>query len=174
MLPSQRFGLDLFQWFDMWSVENPDERADLQEPGMEQSVESILEVLRVEQQLLPSDKIFLGGIGQGFATALVAFIRNGQGLAGLVGLCSWLPCQGRLSINDASAVHLQSTPIFLGHSGDDDVVPMQNGMKLYMFLTEKLCFPVKFHIYTGGGHWLNEPRGVDDIFYFLTLNMERT
>ena len=43
--PSVRFGSDMRQWFDIWSVESPEERIELQIPGLRESAEAILEVI---------------------------------------------------------------------------------------------------------------------------------
>jgi len=67
-LPSERFGNEISQWFDMWTTENPQERPELQLPGLRRSVETILKVIAEEELILPRDRIVLGGISQGLAT----------------------------------------------------------------------------------------------------------
>lgn len=108
ILRSARFGVDMSQWFDMWSAENPSERPELQVPGLKQSIEYIHSVIDTEASLLHGrrSKIFLAGISQGFAAALAAFYappknwtseRAGErNLAGLIGLATWLPFAGAL------------------------------------------------------------------------------
>jgi len=59
------------------------------------------------------------------------------------------------------------TPVFLSHSKDDNVVPWQNGDMLWWRLEEDLGMEVEWRLYEDGGHWVNEPRGVDDIVGFL-------
>lgn len=59
------------------------------------------------------------------------------------------------------------TPVFLSHSKDDDVVPFKNGDMLWWRLEEDLGFDVDWKVYEDGGHWINEPRGVDDIVSFV-------
>jgi lysophospholipase-2 len=59
------------------------------------------------------------------------------------------------------------TPVFLSHSKDDDVVPFKNGDMLWWRLEEDLGFDVDWKVYEDGGHWINEPNGVDDIEEFL-------
>jgi predicted esterase len=58
------------------------------------------------------------------------------------------------------------TPVFLSHSQDDDVVPIANGKKLSTTL-ERLGIVVSWKQYKDGGHWVNEPQGVDDIVSFI-------
>lgn len=67
-LHSERFGIEIPQWFDMWSVENHRERSELQIPGLRSSVRGIVELIRQEELLVPRSNIYLGGISQGFAT----------------------------------------------------------------------------------------------------------
>ncbi|KAI2467917.1 phospholipase/carboxylesterase [Annulohypoxylon bovei var. microspora] len=192
VLPSARFGGAMSQWFDMWSVENPEEQAELQKEGLQMSVGAILEVIRQEEKLVPRQNIFLGGISQGFATALATFFSDGQGLAGLIGLCSWMPLNGvansliapkqdetalfnalqdaylsQPDVKRVDPVAIKPTPVFLGHAEDDEVVPIQNGKQMRDIL-HNLNLEVNFHEYQDGGHWINEPEGVDDIVDFVT------
>ncbi|KAI1088199.1 phospholipase/carboxylesterase [Rostrohypoxylon terebratum] len=194
LLPSARFGTSMSQWFDMWSVEDPEEQVELQEEGKRTSISAILNVIQQEEKLVPRQKIFLGGISQGFATALATFFSDGQGFAGLIGLCSWMPLNN--VINDLLAskregaellnvlqnaylrpsdrlvdpVAIISTPVFLAHAIDDEVVPIQNGKRMRDILRD-LNFSVDFHEYQDGGHWINEPDGVDDIIAFFAKSI---
>ncbi|KAI0882030.1 phospholipase/carboxylesterase [Annulohypoxylon maeteangense] len=191
-LSSARFGTTMSQWFDIWSVENPEEQTELQKEGLQMSVDSIIEIIRLEEHLVPRQNIFLGGISQGFATALAAFFSGGQNLAGLIGLCSWMPMSGvatsliaskqgettvfnalqdaylgHVSVSRVDPAVIKSTPVFLGHAADDEIVPVQNGKQLRDILHD-LNLTVDFHEYRDGGHWINEPDGVDDIVDFVT------
>ena len=188
-LHSDRFDTPLSQWFDMWSTENPNERSEIQHSGLKESVVEILKTIRHEEALVPRSKIFLGGISQGFATALATFFADGQGLAGLVGFCSWMPLLGDLELDitgqtaseNARQMHsayfgkhpervnpsrVFNTDIFLAHAKDDDVVHYQHGMVMKETLT-RLGHNVDWHLYEDGGHWINEPQGVDDLVDFL-------
>ncbi|TDZ14623.1 Acyl-protein thioesterase 1 [Colletotrichum orbiculare MAFF 240422] len=200
VISSKRFGMPMSQWFDVWSVENPDERPELQEQGLRDSTRFVLGILERESAVVARERIFLGGISQGFAAALATFFAGGgSGVAGLIGLCSWsLPELSRVAYEDAGEGdspdarrrRLQSyfgaglegglsepreaaTPVFLGHAIDDDVVPVENGRRLRLAL-EKVLGPVTWREYESGGHWVNEPEGVDDIVEWLRLNMHRT
>ena len=195
-LYSKRFETTISQWFDIWSVENPEEQSEIQIDGLKQSVAALLEVIRAEETHVPRENIYLGGISQGFATALSTFLANGQGFAGLIGLCSWMPFANQIedfkasSANDeqlCNAIHrlyfgqqspeepsspfLHSTPIFLGHSVDDDTVPIKNGRRMCDTLVHSLRLNAQLHEYADGGHWVNEPQGVDDIVEFLNRTM---
>lgn len=185
------------QWFDIWSVEDPEEEVGIQMNGLKQSVAALLEVIRAEEMHVPRQNIFLGGISQGFATALSTFFADGQGFAGLIGLCSWMPFVtlveglktssandeqlfdavhriyfGQRSLEEPSSPFLRSTPIFLGHSIDDDTVPIKHGRRMRDVLVRSLRLNAQLHEYADGGHWVNEPEGVDDIVEFLNLTMQ--
>ncbi|KAI3338720.1 lysophospholipase II [Ustulina deusta] len=175
-LQSERFGTDMSQWFDMWSVENPVERPELQHPGLHQSVEQILGVIKEEEMLVPQERIFLAGISQGFATAIAVFFAAApKRFAGLIGLCSWMAAALRTedfqSFEDTSdGKSSRSTPVFLGHSIDDEVVPIKNGRDLRDTLQSRRL-QVEWREYEDGGHWVNEPQGVDDIARFINSHM---
>jgi lysophospholipase-2 len=197
---SARFETEMSQWFDMWSVEDPEEQKELQVQGLKESITFIMDVIHHEAKFVPMTRIILGGISQGFDTAIYALMATGVQIGGLVGLCSWLPFSKELNhIATKSAAakksaidqvqilfsnttdesnseranlmsRLQSalkTPIFLSHSKDDEVVPIGNGEKLCRGL-RSLDASVSWRAYEDGGHWVNEPQGVDDMVAFLS------
>lgn len=73
-----------------------------------------------------------------------------------------------LVLPNLSSTFVLETPVFLSHSQDDDVVPIANGKKLSTTL-EKLGMVVSWKQYKDGGHWVNEPQGVDDIVSFIRV-----
>ncbi|KAH7357268.1 Alpha/Beta hydrolase protein [Rhexocercosporidium sp. MPI-PUGE-AT-0058] len=200
---SARFEAPMSQWFDMWSVENHMENNEIQIDGLRESVKDILDLIRTESALISPDRIILGGISQGCATAIHTLLYGGIRLGGFVGLSSWLPFEpdttttmadnmawstvgNRLHYNqkllnaptgqakstsplpNPSSAFVLETPVFLSHSEDDDVVPIANGKKLSTTL-EKLGMMVSWKQYKDGGHWVNEPEGVDDIVSFIRV-----
>ncbi|KAI0531669.1 lysophospholipase II [Xylaria digitata] len=191
VLQSKRLGIDMSQWFDMWSVENPAERPELQHPGLHQSIERILGVISEEEMSVPRERIFLAGISQGFVTAIAVFLTDtSKRFAGLIGLCSWMPAMSSAGdyprFEDTVDIEIstrcprhpclvalepsRSTPIFLGHSIDDNVVSIENGRELRNILQSRKL-QVEWREYEDGGHWVNEPQGVDDIARFMNRHM---
>jgi predicted esterase len=67
-LASERFDTEMSQWFDMWSVEEPQHRPEIQTPGLLSSVDTLTRLIKDEGQLVSRDRIIVGGISQGFAT----------------------------------------------------------------------------------------------------------
>jgi predicted esterase len=198
---SARFEAPMSQWFDMWSVENHLEKNEIQIDGLRESVKEILDVIQTESVLISPDRIILGGISQGCATAIHTLLYGGIRLGGFIGLSSWLPFETVITttmadnmassivgnklhyshkllntprdqaestsvFSDLSSNFALETPVFLSHSRDDDVVPIANGEKLSTTL-EKLGMVVSWKQYEDGGHWVNEPQGVDDIVLFI-------
>ncbi|KAI4645307.1 uncharacterized protein J4E79_010844 [Alternaria viburni] len=100
------------QWFDMKSVQRPDQDAESQKEELWQSVAQILEVL--EEEMKP--------VG----------LRN--------------------------------------HCKDDEVVPVRNGEKLRKKLGE-WGGVVDWNVFEDGGHWLNEPGGMDGLVEFIQAVM---
>ncbi|KUI54997.1 Carboxylesterase 1 [Cytospora mali] len=162
---SERFDTHMAQWFDMWSVENPHEKSDVQTDGLRTSVAMIGDLLGEEERGVSRDRIFLAGISQGFTTAVAAFLADGKGvLAGLIGWSSWMPCF------EYDAQERQTVPVFLAHAKDDEVVPVVNGEMLHSKLAG-MAFDVEWHMYEDGGHWINEPQGMDDMSLFIQRAM---
>ncbi|KAK4205469.1 alpha/beta-hydrolase [Triangularia verruculosa] len=203
-LHSERFDIVMPQWFDMWSLDDVQQRRELQAPGLLSSVDLIIQTIKNEELLVPRNRIFLGGISQGFATSLAALFADGKGgFAGLVGFCSWFPLADDatdairqhpdstqrltnlqrlyISSNDndkdgnilpAPSSQLTSTRILLEHSRDDTVISIENGTRMRDTLKE-VGFPVEWCEYDDGGHWINEPQGVDDFVGFVRKEIGR-
>lgn len=188
LLRSARFDTEMSQWFDMWSTEDPDERPEIQLPGLRASVSGLGDVVREEEKLVARERIFVGGISQGIAVAVAAFFAEHEawcGLGGMIGLCGWMPLRGMVDARDegeqlgrlyrgasrdapSEARRPRPVPMFLGHSRDDSLISVGHGRTLRDTLGR---FPdeitVEWHEYEDGGHWLNEPQGMDDIGSFL-------
>lgn len=195
---SARFKLAISQWFDMWSVENPSERCEGQAEGLKESILEIIEVVRSEATLVGGvERIILGGISQGCATAIYALICGGIRIGGFIGISSWLPFEEaiknicgqydsptdriqaiRAHFFDPSAGNFPtafnlnndsnpfSTQTFLSHNKDDNIVPFKNGERLCRRLRD-LSMTVTWKGYEDGGHWVNEPEGLDDLDEFI-------
>ncbi|EPS27783.1 hypothetical protein PDE_02727 [Penicillium oxalicum 114-2] len=96
-LYSTRFQEMQWAWFDVWSLENVEERQELVLESLRESVSHLLAILADEIERVGGDasRVFLCGISQGMATALWTFFcavgQIKQPLGGLVGFCGWLP-----------------------------------------------------------------------------------
>ena len=166
--PSVRFGSDMRQWFDIWSVESPEKRIELQIPGLRESAEAILEIIKKEALEVPLNQIIQAGISQGCATALCTLFHGNVQLSDFIGLCGWLPYGPGFSerVEVVGKEAALKTPAFLSHAMDDTVVPVANGEALRDGL-KQLKMGVEWRCYEDGGHWLNEPKGVDDVVAFI-------
>ncbi|KAK0280128.1 hypothetical protein LTR35_008279 [Friedmanniomyces endolithicus] len=91
IIHSARFETDLSQWPDMYSTQNPHERHADQEARLYEAAASIAKIVNEEAGIVGSDHVFLGGISHGCATAVHTLLQISKPLAGLIGLCSWLP-----------------------------------------------------------------------------------
>lgn len=176
MRKSERFGTDLSQWFDMWSTEEPHEKEqDLSGAGIRDAIPLVVEAVRQEARLVSSQRIFIGGISQGCATAIHALLYKlgDMRLGGFVGFSSWLPFQHNVVEQKSAEIveeKVMKTPVFLAHCKDDNVIAIVNGEKLRDSLLE-LGMAVTWHDYGDGGHWINEPQGIDDVVAFFDRSM---
>jgi lysophospholipase-2 len=181
------------QWFDIWSVENHNEKPELMCEGLRESVTDILDIIRQEAKLVPLDNIILGGISQGCAIAVMTLLSCNLRIGGVMGICGWMPFQGEIahiaksSTGSAIAQQVRSildntepvpvdvqspeiaqTKIFLAHSMDDETVPSSHGVGLKTTL-EYLGYEVAWTLYEDGGHWIHPSHGVDDLAKFLDV-----
>ncbi|KAK7956594.1 phospholipase carboxylesterase [Apiospora aurea] len=186
-------------WFDMWSVEDPEERPEIQHDGLRQSIDRVLSVIREEEEEeeeeeeaagVPRGRIFLCGISQGFATAVAALFAEGRGgLAGMIGLSSWMPFATRAEepfgkdyddddTSLSSLTHLQIA--FTGTANATTTgVNVDAIRQIPMLITHSVDddvvpvqhgrrlrdilmmqgFAVEWKEYPDGGHWINEAQG---------------
>jgi predicted esterase len=164
----------------------------MQKQGLRESVGEILDLIHNEINVIPPEQIILAGISQGCATAIHALFNSGHKFGGFVGLSGWLPYVNQIEdicrtqseaveriqyIKAISSCNREvltasrneeclETPVFLGHCKNDEVVPYMNGEMMCKGLQD-LGMQVEWHAYEYGGHWLNEPEGVDDLTEFL-------
>lgn len=194
---SSVFHEDLTEWFDVHSLTDPQARAEAQVEGLRQGIEYVRGVVARELEALRGDaeRLVLGGISQGAAMAVHVLLSGRKRLGGFVGFCGWMPFaadverigkegDGRARLEllaefYRSTLGLQSeglvgdlekealsTPTFLSSSVDDDIVDVSLGRQAKALL-EGLGMRVAWREYADGGHWLNEPHGIDDLVGFL-------
>ncbi len=84
------------QWFDIWDVRDPEDKKELMLPGLQESIRQITDIIIEEAQALPLERIILGGISQGCATAILALLSSEMNLGGFIGWCSFLPFQSSI------------------------------------------------------------------------------
>ena len=68
---------------------------------------------------------------------------------------------------------LTSTPILLEHCRDDKTISVDNGHRM-RDLQRRHGFRVQWKEYDEGGHWFNEPQGIDDFAGFSSNGDGRT
>ncbi|KAF2486601.1 Phospholipase/carboxylesterase/thioesterase [Neohortaea acidophila] len=162
-LISRRFETEMSQWFDMWSTENPIEQpTEEQKAQLRESTTMISQLVGEESKIVGFDKSILCGISQGAATALSAFFQMDERLCAFIGFSTWLPTVDR-------PIEFKRTPIFLAHCQDDEVIDIKYGQALATRLQQVQRSNVEFHEYSDGGHWINEPKGIDDVIAFLRM-----
>lgn len=157
------------QWFDMTSVQRPWEDAEMQRKGLDESAKYVAEVFQREVQEVGKENVVVMGISQGCVTGLYALLKYGVRVGGFVGLCGWVPREDlEESVGEIGSV--KDMPILLQHCRDDEVVPIRNGEDLAERLRE-FGMQVEWECFEEGGHWLNEPAGMDGIVRFIARTM---
>jgi predicted esterase len=82
----------IHQWFDTWSLTEPNVKAHLQIPGLRETSIYLHDLLNREIKVVGKGNVVLMGLSQGCATSLVAgMLFEGEGLGGVVGMCGYLP-----------------------------------------------------------------------------------
>ncbi|KAH9904551.1 alpha/beta-hydrolase [Xylariomycetidae sp. FL2044] len=101
---------------------------------------------------------------------------GGARLAGFMAISAFLPLPGGtleelrevlgLDGTPSDSV-VQNTPTLVSHCADDPLVFVEYGRQLVYHLREFGVASLAYKEYKDGGHWINSPRGVDDIIKFL-------
>ena len=111
-------GYRMRAWYDIIGF---DADAPQDEAGLRRSQAMVEALLKREKERgIPANRIVLAGFSQGCAMALLAGLRHGERLAGIVGLSGYLPLAGKTEAERSEAN--RGTPIFLAHGTQDEVV----------------------------------------------------
>ncbi|MBI2770174.1 MAG: alpha/beta hydrolase [Burkholderiales bacterium] len=107
-------------WYDILGADLV-QRED--EPGLRKSLALVEEVVaREKARGIPASRIVLAGFSQGCAMTLLAGLRHGEQLAGLVGLSGYLPLAATTAVERHPAN--ARTPVFLAHGQMDPVIAL--------------------------------------------------
>ncbi|KAL8635284.1 MAG: hypothetical protein Q9228_007208 [Teloschistes exilis] len=80
------------QWFDNWHLQQPDDRVELQIPGLRETSAYIHSLLQTAIDHVGAENVVVGGLSQGCAAALLSLLTwNGEPIAAAFGMCGWLP-----------------------------------------------------------------------------------
>lgn len=158
----------------MTSVQNAQDHPEVQRPGLQHGAQYLLSIVEDEAGHVGLQKVILAGISQGCATAIHTLLSSGVCVGGFFGLCGWLPLADevqQLSRAPGWGREVCAMPVLLQHCRDDGIVPVENGEFLLGKLLE-LGMRVRWECFEDGGHWLNEPEGVDGIVDFVRMVMD--
>lgn len=82
----------IHQWFDNWSVTQPELKQHLPVPGLRETNAFLHDLLSKEIEVLGAENVVLMGLSQGCAASIVATILwEGEPFGALVGMCGYLP-----------------------------------------------------------------------------------
>jgi phospholipase/carboxylesterase len=129
-------------WYDIAGT--PQARNEDQ-AGLRESQALIDALIRQERERgVPASRIVLMGFSQGCAMTLLAGLRHGERLAGLVGLSGYLPLAERTAAERSAAN--ADVPIFLAHGRDDAMISIDRALASRDAL-QTLGYAVEWHDY---------------------------
>ena len=190
------FQEEMDEWFDIYSLTDPSKREELQVEGLRDSIAFLQEVIKKEAAIVRcAGRVVLLGLSQGCATGLMTLLAGYMKLGAFVGLNGWMPFSAKLK--DATEgiseeemgkrlgqfykksfgfeAHLLGkepcsvleTPMFLGHTLDDEVVDHTLGEEVRSIL-ELMGMNVRWEALELGGHLgFLETQGLDHVVHFL-------
>ncbi len=93
------FNEDLAQWFDIYSLTDPNSKEELQIDGLRESAAFVHRLIDEEVQVFgpfAGDRIILGGISQGCAVGITTLLSGACGIGAFVGFNGWMPLLSRV------------------------------------------------------------------------------
>jgi lysophospholipase-2 len=156
------------QWFDMATVQRPWEQVEMQKEGLEESAEWLVKVVEKECREVGWRNVIVGGISQGCTMGVYMLLTRGVKVGGFLGLSGWWP-----NLEEGYGKEMVDVPVLLQHCRDDSVVPVENGEELARRL-RAIGTRVKWECFEDGGHWLNEPEGMDGVVRFVKGGLMRS
>ncbi|KAF2853522.1 phospholipase/carboxylesterase family protein-like protein [Plenodomus tracheiphilus IPT5] len=109
------------QWFDNWSLTQPELKQHLQVQGLRETSIYLHELLRDEIKIVGAANVVLIGLSQGCAASIVALLLwQGEPIGGLVGMCGYLPFRkGMQSCFDEAGCGDDDSLVGSGGDGED-------------------------------------------------------
>ncbi|KAE8343231.1 hypothetical protein BDV24DRAFT_172985 [Aspergillus arachidicola] len=97
--------IPISQWFENYSLEDPNTRTELQVDGLEESTRFLRGLIDEEARLLHDDysRVIIGGLSQGCATSVFCLLGDFleddriRQLGGFIGISGWLPFEREIS-----------------------------------------------------------------------------
>lgn len=135
-------GARMRAWYDIVGMDLAS-RADT--GGVDESIQQVTALIEQQAQRgIPAERIIVAGFSQGGAVALSLGLRQGQPLAGLVALSTYLPDPANAGQHLVAGA--TSQPVFFAHGSGDPVVPLALG-EMSMQALRELGFTVQSHRY---------------------------
>jgi len=135
-------GARMRAWYDIVGMDLAS-RADT--GGVDESIQQVTALIEQQAQRgIPAERIIVAGFSQGGAVALSLGLRQGQPLAGLVALSTYLPDPANAGQHLVAGATTQ--PVFFAHGSGDPVVPLALG-EMSMQALRELGFTVQSHRY---------------------------
>lgn len=101
------------QWFDHWTLDQMEYREELQIQGLKETSAFVHALLQKEIDIVGPANVVLGGLSQGWAASLIAFLTwQGDPIAGAVGMCGWLPLRKGMEVSTVGDVSSDVDDIF--------------------------------------------------------------
>jgi phospholipase/carboxylesterase len=153
-------GTRMRAWYDVVEIRTG---AFEDEEGIRASEKILCDLIeQQEKQEIPSARIVLAGFSQGGVIALHCGLRYSKPLAGILALSTYLPLAHKLPAEFSESN--RTTPIFIGHGINDDVIPIAWGRNSRQILIQR-HYSVAWHEYSMAHSVC--PEEVRDIGQFL-------
>ncbi|KAA8652687.1 uncharacterized protein ATNIH1004_001592 [Aspergillus tanneri] len=180
------------QWFNNYSLEDPNTRTELQLDGLLESSEFLRTLIDEEAKLLSNDpavgdgysRVVIGGLSQECAASVfcllggLPFVREdgeSKPLGGFIGMSGWSPfsradCwllkidEGDQGESESEAEEDDKDPFAHGTDGDEILLHIQAVNHIGIF---SICHPFSLTPMEHYEHWYKVPDEIDDAVWFL-------
>jgi phospholipase/carboxylesterase len=159
-------GMQMRAWYDI-NLGDLNQRADI--GGVRRSQQQVQALMARERTRgVAADRIVLAGFSQGGAIALYTALREGERLAGIVALSTYV-IDGPSLAREASAAN-RDIPIFMAHGRYDPMIQLRYA-ELSKQVLESAGYKVEFHVYPMEHSAM--PEEIDAVSDFLARILDR-
>jgi predicted esterase len=140
----------IHQWFDNWSLTEPELKQHLQAQGLRETSAYIHDLLKDEIEIVGASNVVLMGLSQGCAASIVAMLLwTGEPIRALVGMCGYLPFRKGMHDSVEDTEYFETESLLGSDGGQEDMFERDDDASGSGSKFERAV------------HWLREELGID-------------
>ena len=157
------------QWFDNWSLSQPELKQHLQIPGLQETSEYLHKLLKDEINIVGEANVVLMGLSQGCAASLICtMLWNGDAFGAVVGMCGYLPLRKSMAEFTEGGTNEEDNPFAGSDLEEDMLIREASGPRIGESKLERAIAWLRAELQANDGHSPSRvASGIKDIPVFM-------